>query len=280
VEDGQEKPYDLIVVCEGAKSVTRKRVGIEPIELSRERKQISGEVKLERHGMIIQYQHAKHDEDKASAELLLSLLLSTDDTKTSCWVIGDVSSEGVAKINRAALQSEETKAEAEEEEFRKIAARTMLDSDQNIKGAGFNGPVDVDEVGMFGIRARISPIAFAGANLVLAGDAVGEGHWSVGGGMHVAGMFHQRHLDKLAEEFLKAPAPRKWRDALQNYSDGVLADTTTWISLGIKDYYLSIPKDVLRAVFKPLVKEALEKKDKNFDVPRQIRERVAAVYFD
>jgi hypothetical protein len=55
----------------------------------------------------------------------------------------------------------------------------------------FNGPVDVDEVGMFGIRARISPIAFAGANLVLAGDAVGEGHWSVGGGMHVAGMFHQ-----------------------------------------------------------------------------------------
>jgi hypothetical protein len=144
----------------------------------------------------------------------------------------------------------------------------------------FNGPVDVDEVGMFGIRARISPIAFAGANLVLAGDAVGEGHWSVGGGMHVAGMFHQRHLDKLAEEFLKAPAPRKWRDALQNYSDGVLADRTTWISLGIKDYYLSIPKDVLRAVFKPLVKEALEKKDKNFDVPRQIRERVAAVYFD
>ena len=69
-----------------------------------------------------------------------------------------------------------------------------------------------------------------------------------------------KHLDKLAEEFLKAPAPRKWRDALQNYSDGVLADTTTWISLGIKDYYLSIPKDVLRAVFKPLVKEALAKR--------------------
>jgi hypothetical protein len=57
-----------------------------------------------------------------------------------------------------------------------------------------------------------------------------------------------KHLDKLADEFLKAPAPRKWRDALQNYSDGVLADTTTWISLGIKDYYLSIPKDVLRGV--------------------------------
>lgn len=91
MEDEKEKKYDLIVVCGGAKSHTRRDVGTRSIPLSRVRKQISGEVKLARHGMIIQYQHAKQDKDKDSTELLLSLVLSTNDTETSCWVIGDVS---------------------------------------------------------------------------------------------------------------------------------------------------------------------------------------------
>ena len=325
VEDGAQKKYDLIVVCEGARSQTRRDLRIRSIPLSRVRKQISGDVTLGRHGMIITYQHAKQDKvkastedkDKAPTELLLSLVLSTNDTKTSCWVIGDVSSEVAAKIDelelqiedaeheiarlvkeikaaktqrsRLALESKKAKTEAdklaleenkplvEELEFREIAARTMLDTERNIAIAGHKGPVGVRRVESFEIQARISNIAYAGENLVLAGDAVGEGHWSVGGGMHVAGMFHQRHLDVLAAAFR---GPGRRLDALKKYNKGVLDDTKTWISLGIKDYYLSIPPDVLRRVFKRLVEEDLQTKDKNFDVPRQIREQVAAVYFD
>ena len=330
VEDGQEKPCDLIVVCEGANSTTREEVGIKSRSLSRSRKQVSGEVKLQRHGMIINYQHAKPDKDesKPSVELLLSALLSTDikesesEEKTTCWIIGDVSSECAAQIdylesqiNKVGLEIEtlareieeaatensklayqkskadaeaslltykNAKADSEETEFRNIAARTMLDTDQNICGAGYTGVVE--KVTTFPLQARLSNRAYAGENLVLAGDAVGAGHWSVGGGMHVAGMCHQKRLDELATDLLNAPDNRLNWAQLEKYDQGVRADTIAWISLGIKDFYPSIPEDVLGAVFKRLVQETLEQEARDLsvdiNVPKLIKERVAAVYFD
>jgi 2-polyprenyl-6-methoxyphenol hydroxylase-like FAD-dependent oxidoreductase len=319
----KETNYDLIVVCEGAKSKTREDVGIKSIPLSRVRKQISGDVKLPRHGMIIQYQHAKkdkeHAKDKTSTEFMLSLVLSTNDTTASCWVIGDVSAERAkeideltSKIEKAKgeikrlaseikkakpgaeslelqnekarmeaeqLASEKAKDEVEDLEFRKIAARAMLDTERNIERAEYKGVIGVEKVKSFGIQAKISNIAFAGNNLILAGDAVGEGHWSVGGGMHVAGMFHQRHLDKLAEVLCTRPAPDKQLEALKTYSNGVLCDTKTWILLGIRDYYLSVPEDVLRREFEPLVDEVL-KSGIDIGVPKLLKDKVAAKYFD
>jgi hypothetical protein len=41
---------------------------------------------------------------------------------------------------------------------------------------------------------------------------------------------------------------------------------------------MSIPKDILDAVFGQLVREAM--KDNNIDVPEAIRERVTSMYFD
>ena len=109
------------------------------------------------------------------------------------------------------------KAEAEHEEFQTIAARTMLDTDQNIKGAGYTGAVD--KVATFSLQAKLSNRAYAGLNLVLAGDAVGAGHWSVGGGMHVAGLLHQQRLDVLATELLKDPDYRLNFAHLEQYQD-------------------------------------------------------------
>ena len=320
---GVKTSYDLIVVCEGAKSTTREDVRIKSIPLSRMRKQVSGDVKQPRHGMIIQYQHAKKDKqnekDQTYTEFMLSLVLSTNDTKQSCWVIGDVSSERAAEIDELALKIkkakgeierlasairkakpgavrsglenekakiraeklalETAKANVEELEFRKIAARTMLDTERNIERAGVKGAIGVKKVQSFGIQAKISNTAFAGRNLVLAGDAVGEGHWSVGGGMHVAGMFHQRHLDRLADVLITRPAQDKKLKALKTYSSGVLDDTKTWIMLGIRDYYLSVPEEILRREFEPLLDEVL-KSGVDIDVPERLKEKVAAKYFD
>jgi hypothetical protein len=329
-EDGQEKPCDLIVVCEGATSTTREaeEVGIKSRNLSRSRKQISGEVRLQRHGMIIKYQHAKPDKTKPSGEMLLSSLLSTDikeskpNDKTTCWIIGDVSSERAellghyeseirnspleierlargmeeaaseksklayqnAKENAEAklLQYKDAKRQAEEAEFREIAARTMLDTDKNIKGAGYTGVVE--EVKRFSLQAKISNRAYAGVNLVLAGDAVGVGHWSVGGGMHVAGVCHQQRLDDLATGLLNAPDNRLNWAQLEKYDKDVRADTIAWISLSMRDFYPSVPEDVLGAVFTEMVKKTLEQEAKDLsidiNVPNLIKERVAAVYFD
>jgi 2-polyprenyl-6-methoxyphenol hydroxylase-like FAD-dependent oxidoreductase len=330
VEDGREIPYDLIVVCEGANSTTRdsEEVGIKSRKLSRSRKQISGEVKLQRHGMIIHYQHAKVVQKKPAPELLLSSVLSTDikesipDDKTTCWIIGDVSLEcselidfyesqiykiklAIERLTReieetasedaksayqkskaneeASLKEyEDAKTEKENGEFREIAARTMLDTSQNIKGAGYTGAVD--KVRTFSLQAKLSNRAYGGKNLVLAGDAVGDGHWSVGGGMHVAGMCHQRRLDVLATELINAPDNRLNWAQLENYQKGVRADTIAWISLGIRDFYPSIPEDVLRRVFEEVVQEVLiqETRDLSIDInaPKLFKERVAAVYFD
>lgn len=303
LENGIKKRYDLIVVCEGAGRGTRERVGIKSVDLSRSLTHINGQVKLQRHGMVIQYLHAVPQKNKRKnpfEEILLSALLSTE-KHPWCWVIGEVSSSCLAEI---AMLKEQAKEEAEaikeaekrrepikemkaairrieaaiketkKTEFRKIAARTMLETDSNIRKAGYRGVVK--EVETFQIQAKISSVAFAGDNLVLAGDAVGNGHWSVGGGMHVAGMCHQRRLDNLAAELCNAPNNRL--NALRTYNRGVLADTIAWISRGIEHYYMSIPKDILDAVFGQLVREAM--KDNNIDVPEAIRERVTSMYFD
>jgi hypothetical protein len=329
-EDGLGKPCDLIVVCEGANSKTRdgEEVGIKSRNLSRSRKQVSGEVKLQRHGMIIKYQQAKPTENKPSVEMLLSSLISTDikeskpDDKTTCWIIGDVSSEraelldhyeseirnipleierlargieeAVSENAKLAYQKsktnaeaklkkyEELKVEAEHEEFRNIAARTMLDTDKNIKGAGYTGVVD--KVATFSHQAKLSNRAYARQNLVLAGDAVGVGHWSVGGGMHVAGLLHQQRLDVLATELLDAPDYRLNWAQLEKYQAAVRADTIAWISLGMRDFYPSVPEDVLRKVFDKVVGQVLEKEKQDLsidiDAPKLIKEQVAAVYFD
>jgi 2-polyprenyl-6-methoxyphenol hydroxylase-like FAD-dependent oxidoreductase len=273
-------PYELIVVCEGAGSKTRGKAGIKSILLSRERAQVAGDVKLKRNGMVIQYQHAKIDKNDKndenlknlpSGELLYSTLLSTDHDDTSCWVIGDVSTEFVTKVAGTAEGSDE-RNDLIKEECEKIATRTLLETDQAVKDAGVTG-VFGETVRKFVSQAQISSAACAKDNLVLAGDAVGAGHWAVGGGMHVAGMCHQRRLQGLAAVFAETDRA----GALKKYSDGVIEDTMAWISQSMEFYYLSIPKDVVEAVFKDVMKAL--KLDSSIDCPAEIQERIISLYF-
>ena len=260
--------HDLIVVSEGASGKTRQAAGIESIDLSRTIMQVSGEVYIRRHGMIIEYLHAVPQADRHREELLLSLLISTDKNKAS-WIIGDVSSACLSKLQAGSDDSQGII----ENEFRQIAARTMVNAEQNIVEAGYKGAVG--QVTLFPLQARISRKAVAGCNLVLAGDAVGVGHWSVGGGVHVAAVCHSRRLEELAGSFSRDMKKRSV--ALQQYNDGVLKDTIAWISRGIKNYYLSIPGDVLEAVFDELIVEVMQNNAINF--PEEFKKRVTAVYF-
>lgn len=271
-DDGRRIRYDLIVVCEGAASTTRAKTDIVSINVSRPVRQVSGEVYLKRHGMITEYLHAVHHVDRVREELLLSLLISTERRRSS-WIVGDVSSECLSALGRAATEPE--KKEVIEAEFRTIAARTMLDTIENVRDAGYRGAVR--SVELFTLQARISTKAVAGGNLVLAGDAVGVGHWAVGGGMHVAAVCHGQRLEALASSLQRAPVDGQ--AAFRSYSDGVLTDTLAWISRSIKYYYLSILGDVTKAVFDKLILIQELMAGNSIDVPEELKARVTAVYF-
>jgi|GEM_PF-1601601 len=269
IEDEGAASYDLIVVCEGAASQTRDAVGISSMALSRPVAQVSGQADLKRYGMIIERLHNIQHEDVPKEGLLLSLLISTDRRKAS-WIVGDISSECLAKLNDNPDSSKEESIVAEE--FRRVAARTMFTAEAEIVEARYQGVVQ--KLKRFDLQAKISNKAMAGNNLVLAGDAVGVGHWSVGGGMHVAGVCHISRLKVLASA-LKDSSDRQ--SALQKYNDGVLADTIAWISRGIKDYYLTVPRNALEAVFNKLIEELM--KDNTIDFPKELKGRVASVFF-
>jgi 2-polyprenyl-6-methoxyphenol hydroxylase-like FAD-dependent oxidoreductase len=288
LKDGEGEPtdYDLIVVCVGAgdsreefleEGTSREEFPAKFNPVSRQRAQVAGDVKLQRHGMVTQYQHAKIDVDEEytpylpDGEYLYSTLLSNDQEKTTCWVIGDVSTEF---LDKAAKEKDDNKRnELAKIEFGKIAARTMLETDKQVLEAGVEGAVVGKTVKAFVSQAKISTAAFAGHNLVLAGDAVGAGHWAVGGGMHVAGVCHQKRLDTLAKE-LRGNNPQA---ALETYSKGALKDTMAWISMSMEFYYLSVPKRVVEKVFKAVIK-ALEDND-SINAPNEMQKRIISAYF-
>ena len=92
--------------------------------------------------------------------------------------------------------------------------------------------------------------------------------------MHVAAVCHTQRLDKLASSV----GNRANVDAaLQEYSLGALADTMAWISASIRYYYLSIPSDVMKAVFDKLMSELMA--NNSIDVPKRLKSRVTEVYF-
>jgi len=272
-ENGKIVFYDLIVVCEGASSRTRNDANISSIALSRPVKQVSGEVKLRRNGMIVERLHAIKGKDKLREELLLSFLISTDKHKQESWIAGDVSDAFMTKLNRYSDFDSEPAKKLIEEEFRRIAARTLLVPEQHIIEAGYQGVVK--DIKLFDLQAKISNKATAGNNLVLVGDAVGEGHWSVGGGMHVAAVCHTNRLQHLVIS-IKQNCYEK-AAALKIYNDGVLEDTIQWISRGIKNYYLTIPEDVITNVFNKLIRQI--KLDSRMDFPEELKNQIISVYF-
>jgi 2-polyprenyl-6-methoxyphenol hydroxylase-like FAD-dependent oxidoreductase len=299
LQDGRRKPidYDLIVVCVGAGKSSREELGflangksranfpIKLYPLSRPRGQVSGDVQVPRHGMVTAFQHAKIDKEGKllpylpSGELLYSTLVSTDEKDTTCWVIGDVSTEFEKKFSKA---SDTEKDKLATEECAKIATRTLLETDKTVLEV--KGAILGYTVKRFVSQAKLSSAAYAGDNLVLAGDAVGAGHWAVGGGMHVAGMCHQKRLEALATDVrdLRAETDRRKRKAaqtasLKRYSDGVLEDTKAWISKSMEYYYLSIPKGVVEAVFTKVM--AAFKANKRINVPKEIQKRIVSAYF-
>ncbi|MBL4589905.1 MAG: hypothetical protein JKY11_07510 [Alphaproteobacteria bacterium] len=263
---GQD-PYDLIVIAEGANTDTKHKVGIKTHPASRMLNQIAGMVQRDRHGIMIKHLHTEKDNNTGEEEYLLSGLISADNKPSQSWIVGDVSKEFMHKLARE--QNEREKVKLIRNEFKRVASRCMLNSEQNIEDAGFEGAVNTKDIFVLELQAHISNKAVSGKNLVLAGDAVGNGHWSVGGGMQIAAIAHSGRIDALADAIKHGD---NLTEALKSYNDGVLEDTEAWLLEGIKDFYIGLPKTVVIDSYKKVLSEF--KNNNSTNIPERLKEEV------
>ena len=261
---------DLIVVAEGAGSETRSSVGIRTFPTSRATRQVAGSVFMKRSGIMIKHLNV---ETTASGEeeFLLSGLISAGLEPTS-WIVGDLADEVSDRLDGATSRSR--RQDILKVAFTQLASRCMLNSEENIAEAKFEGAVLEKDVQDFFLASNLSTTAVAGENLVLVGDAVGNGHWSVGGGMQIGAVLHSARIDALSAAIA---AGESRTEALKTYNQDVRDDTKAWIREGIADFYIGVPpKLVVASLDKAL---AAKDADRAIDALETMHEAILAGLF-
>lgn len=219
---------DLIVIAEGANSATRSQLGIHTFPVVHERLQIAGAIGIDSGGVMI-----KHWRNENGNIFLTGVMGRNGVEKT--WLVADVDIEKITNF-----QSQCRDQQLIEAEFRRLAAASLelpMDRVQTLK---IYGAVDGLPITPFVLQQKIADTAALGNNVILMGDAVGTGHWSVGGGMQIGAISHAERLKTLLFE-IEMGIPRK--QALQKYSDAVLSDTIEWCKMGISDSYPTIERE-------------------------------------
>jgi 2-polyprenyl-6-methoxyphenol hydroxylase-like FAD-dependent oxidoreductase len=236
------EPPDLIVIAEGANSESRRAVGINTFPVSRATRQVAGSVYMRRHGIMIKHLHAETSEE-GEEEFLLSGLISAGHETTS-WVVGDLSDKLSQGLDNA--KSDTDRSELLKRAFTQMAARCTLSSEQNIEEAKFEGAIVEKDVEDFYLSSNFSETAIAGDNLVFVGDSVGNGHWSVGGGMQVGAVLHSSRVDMLAQSIVRGDDRN---ESLGKFNKTVREDTKAWLLEGISDFYIGVPKKLVDRSF-------------------------------
>jgi flavin-dependent dehydrogenase len=108
------------------------------------------------------------------------------------------------------------------------------------------GAIQNSELQVFELQQKISETAYKGDNLMLIGDAVGNAHWSVGGGMQIGAISHAEKLKHLLFELDNCIEKSI---ALQHYSNYVLQDSQKWGEVGIIDFYPNIPPELVKQAY-------------------------------
>jgi 2-polyprenyl-6-methoxyphenol hydroxylase-like FAD-dependent oxidoreductase len=196
---------DLIVIAEGANSKSRRDLGIQ-WEMTSPRTHISGVIEIDSGGIMI-----KHWRNENNQSLLTGAIGSAGSGKT--WIVAEID----ASTLSTQLQIDE--------EFRKIAAQCLELGVNEARELSIFGSVEKTSLRLFDFQQGISSVAYAGSNAILIGDAVGTGHWVVGGGMQIGAICHAERLKSLLVE-LDCGAIKS--AALHKYSEGVLQDTKAW----------------------------------------------------
>ena len=210
---------DLIVIAEGANSKTRNFLGIRSLPMSQSRMQMSGAIGIDSGGVMI-----KHRRYERGPFIMLTGVMGRKGSGKT-WIVAD--------IDPSKLKNQEEI----NDEFRRLAAASLDLSTENIKNLEIFGSIDGMPIALFPLQQTISDAATAGDNIIFIGDAVGIGHWSVGGGMQIGAVCHAERLKILLLDIDSGMAKK---EALQKYSEGVLSDTKAWGEAGLRDFYPTV----------------------------------------
>lgn len=251
----REKVYELVeraagdrpiaVVAEGAGSASRQALGIQSLEVSPARLQVAGVVHIENGGEI-----ATHYRDEVPGRMITGSM-GTSQTGLR-WVVADIDAARITPdYSRfgSDANAPEFKAERQrllEAEFRRIAEMNMRLAPGSLANAKVGGAIDGLPLSTFELTEHISSAGRSGNNVLLLGDAVGNGHWSVGGGVHIGAISHGERF----RQFLTAiDGGGSISTASRAYEAGVLTDSRAWARDGLHYFYDHLSADETNRVF-------------------------------
>lgn len=251
----REKVYELVerapndrpiaVVAEGAGSASRQSLGIQSLDVSPGRLQVAGVVHLEQGGQI-----TTHYREEAPGRMITGSM-GTSETGLR-WVVADIDEERITPdFDRfgSDRNAPEFKAERQrllEAEFRRIAEMNMRLTPGSLADVRISGAIEGLPLSTFELTQHISSAGRSGNNVLLLGDAVGNGHWSVGGGVHIGAISHGERF----RQFLTAvDGGTSIASASRVYEAGVLTDSRAWAREGLHYFYDSLPTEDTNRVF-------------------------------
>ncbi|MGZ3770247.1 MAG: hypothetical protein ACXVCP_09245 [Bdellovibrio sp.] len=235
---------DIVVIAEGGGSKTRDILGVASVPTSPSRLQIAGVVHIEGGGVM-----AKHWRRESGDILLTGTMGRKGSGKT--WVVADIDPAKIVPDKQFGTDPTSKKYIIEkqrliDDEFRRVASDAIEVPIEVVRKVKIEGAVEGKPVESFLLQQRISAKATAGHNVVAFGDAVGNNHWSVGGGMQTGAVGHGERLKNLLHDIDRG-VPRD--TALQKYSDGVFSDTRAWGEIGINDFYPNLNRETAKKAY-------------------------------
>jgi 2-polyprenyl-6-methoxyphenol hydroxylase-like FAD-dependent oxidoreductase len=223
-----ERP-SLIVVCEGAASSTAKSLGIRRVTMSPAQDQFSCRfvnVSPEKCATMKKV-YAQYGNECYLGGSMCS-------THEQCWFVVDVPACMADNVDEC-------------KKFAEAMFERCYPGHKGTMQPAFD-KADWDKNKSWKLQMALSDRATAGNNIVLLGDAVGNGHWSVGGGMQLAVVQHGDALRKLLNDIGKGREA-----ALHKYDTRVRAYTASWIELGAPDFFVMVDPDVVKDAIKQAV---------------------------
>lgn len=249
----REKVYELIprtdrpiaVVAEGAGSANRTALGIQSLDVSPGRLQVAGVVHIENGGEI-----ATHYRTEAPGRMITGSMGTTGSNRR--WVVADIDAGRITPdsarfgtdVNADAYKVERQRLL--EAEFRRIAEMNMRMPAGSLANVRIGGAIDGLPLQTFELTQHISSSAISGNNVLLLGDAVGNGHWSVGGGVHIGAISHVENF----QHYLGAlDGGRPISEAARAYNESSLADSRAWAREGLHYFYDNLSEEDTRRMF-------------------------------
>jgi 2-polyprenyl-6-methoxyphenol hydroxylase-like FAD-dependent oxidoreductase len=232
--DGVGEPH-MIVVAEGSGSATRKALSIPYAATSPERTQIAGELAIPREKQGHTFFNENHvTYADGTKDILLTSALSNGESERN-WSVTDVPKD--LKLDSP---------EAVKEYYRRALGAVLQTPASEISYEALSGPIEKFPPTVFKLQQSQSSTAVYGSNMVAIGDTVGNAHWNVGGGVHIAAVTHVIRFNHL---LMDLDSGRASKDALKEYNAMALKDSMEWGRRGVVDFYPEKDPESIRKLF-------------------------------